>query len=57
MPLDGIAFVCWILSCGCGVISWYVMRTGDVQCLIPMLAMAGTEFGLAAYVLVEKYIR
>lgn len=55
MPLDGCAFVCWILAACSVILYWYAWRSGSAQVLIPAAAMALTELLLCAYVLIVKY--
>lgn len=55
MPLEGCAFVCWLLAVCSSVLYWFAWRTGDMQVLIPASVFALAEAALSAYVLAMRY--
>lgn len=56
MNEQACAFVCWILSMICAILSWYAARSNDWQCMIVAMVFAGFVCLISAVTLVCKYL-
>lgn len=56
MNEQACAFVCWILSMICAILSWHAARANDWACMVVTMVFAGIVCLLSVFVLAYKYL-
>ena len=55
MPVEGCAFVCWIMASCAAILSWMALRTGDMGLMVPAGVCGAVVAGLCVLVLAYKF--